>query len=171
MPGRVSQRAWPVGARLGRGLISSKPKPGCGDKDSGEEVSRELVETGCDAAELLEPAEEALDEIALPIDGRIDGAPDDAAGAAWNVGFGAGASDEFEDGIAVIASVGDHGDRCGQASEQLRDEGHVGSLARRQEESHRQAILVHHGVDFGAQSSTRTANGVIRAPFFPPAAC
>jgi hypothetical protein len=26
-------------------------------------------------------------------------------------------------------------------------------------------------VDFGGQSSTRTANGVIRAPFFPPAAC
>jgi hypothetical protein len=26
-------------------------------------------------------------------------------------------------------------------------------------------------MDFGAQSSTRTANGVILAPFFPPAAC
>jgi hypothetical protein len=26
-------------------------------------------------------------------------------------------------------------------------------------------------MDFGAQSATRTANGVIRAPFFPPAAC
>jgi hypothetical protein len=120
---------------------------------------------------VFELAEEALDEIALSIDSRIDGTPDDAAGAAWNAGFGAGARDEFEDGVTVIASVGDHGDGRGQASEQLRDEGHVRSLAGRQEEPYRQTILVHHGVDFGAQSSTRTANGVIRAPFFPPAAC
>ena len=35
----------------------------------------------------------------------------------------------------------------------------------------RQAVLVDDGVDLSAQSSTRTANGVIRAPFFPPAAC
>jgi hypothetical protein len=35
----------------------------------------------------------------------------------------------------------------------------------------RQAVLIDHGVDLGAQSATRTANGVILAPFFPPAAC
>jgi hypothetical protein len=35
----------------------------------------------------------------------------------------------------------------------------------------RQSVLIDHRMDFGAQSSTRTANGVIRTPFFPPAAC
>jgi len=44
-------------------------------------------------------------------------------------------------------------------------------LSGRQQEPDRQAILVDDGVDLGAQSSTRTADGVIFAPFLPPAAC
>jgi hypothetical protein len=32
-------------------------------------------------------------------------------------------------------------------------------------------VSIDHGVDLGAQSSTRTADGVILAPFFPPPAC
>jgi hypothetical protein len=44
-------------------------------------------------------------------------------------------------------------------------------LSRRQSEPYRKTLLINHGVDLGAQSSTRTADGVILAPFFPPAAC
>jgi hypothetical protein len=47
----------------------------------------------------------------------------------------------------------------------------VMSLAGGQHEPHRQAVFIDQGVDLGAQSSTRTADGVIFAPFFPPAAC
>ena len=42
------------------------------DEDGGEEVSGELVESGDNAAEVFELAEEALDEIALAVGHRID---------------------------------------------------------------------------------------------------
>ena len=41
------------------------------------EVPCELVEACCDAAELLDAAEEALDEVSLSIDVWIDGTPGD----------------------------------------------------------------------------------------------
>jgi hypothetical protein len=44
-------------------------------------------------------------------------------------------------------------------------------LAGREQQADGQAAGVDHDMDFAAQSSTRTADGVIRAPFFPPAAC
>ena len=47
----------------------------------------------------------------------------------------------------------------------------VGRLARREHHAHRQSASADHGIDLGAQSATRTADGVIRAPFLPPAAC
>ena len=77
----------------------------------------------------------------------------------------------MKDGVAVIASIGDDCRRRGQTGEKLGNSTHIGGLSGREEQSHRQAILIDDGVDFRAQSSTRTANGVIRAPFFPPAAC
>jgi hypothetical protein len=40
-----------------------------------------------------------------------------------------------------------------------------------QHHPNREAIAIDDGVELGRQSSTRTADGVIRAPFFPPAAC
>ena len=84
--------------------------------------------------------------------------------------FGAGGSDQLEQGVGVVASIGD--DMAAfEASQQLRGGAQVMGLSGGQQQSDRQAILVDDGVDLGAQSSTRTANGVIFAPFFPPAAC
>jgi hypothetical protein len=135
------------------------------------EVPGELVEACCDAAELLDTAEEALDEVSLSIDVWIDGTPDDASRAAWDVGAGTGSSDEVEDGVAVVASVSDDCQRRGKAGEQTWNGGHVGSLTGREQQPDRQSLFVDNGMDLGAQSSTRTANGVIRTPFLPPAAC
>jgi hypothetical protein len=58
-----------------------------------------------------------------------------------------------------------------EAVDEGRERGLVGGLAGRQNQTHGQAVAIDDGMDFCAQSSTRTANGVIRAPFFPPAAC
>ena len=135
------------------------------------EVPGELVEACCDAAELLDAAEEALDEVSLSIDARIDRTPDDASRAAWDAGASTGSSDEVEDGVAVAASVSDDRQRRGKAGEQTWNGGHIGSLTGREQQPDRQSLLVDDGVDLGAQSSTRTANGVIRTPCFPPAAC
>jgi len=107
----------------------------------------------------------------LAVDGGIDASPQDAPRATRYVGFGSRASDQIEDGIAVVAAIPNYGSWYRQTREELRHGLHVGSLPGRDQQPNRQAVLVDDGMDFGAQSSTRTANGVIRAPFFPPAAC
>ena len=58
-----------------------------------------------------------------------------------------------------------------QTSEQIGRRLEIVGLAGGEHQADRQAVLIDNGVDLGAQSSTRTADGVIRAPFFPPAAC
>lgn len=72
--------------------------------------------------------------------------------------------------MSVICPVGDHV-AAGEAREQGRSCGDVMRLACRENDANRQAIFVHQRIDLGAQSSTRTTDGVIRTPFFPPAAC
>ena len=43
------------------------PGDGCGQNDSRQEVSRELVVSGCNSAEVLEPGEHALDDVTQAI--------------------------------------------------------------------------------------------------------
>ena len=80
-------------------------------------------------------------------------------------------SDEIKDGLGIVASIGD--ERLGrrQSFDERRDRGLVGGLAGGEHDPQRQAVLIDHDVDLGAQSSTRTADGVIFAPLLPPAAC
>ena len=87
-----------------------------------------------------------------------------------DMGFGAAGADQIEQGVGVIAAVGDDV-AAFEAGEQKRRRAQVVGLSGGQHKPHRQAVLIDHGVDLGAQSSTRTADGVILAPFFPPAAC
>ncbi len=80
-----------------------------------------------------------------------------------DVGARAMVGNELEDGAGVAAAVGDgvpgrHGSL-------------VGGLARSDHEAARQAKAVDDDVDFGARPASRASDGVIRTPFFPPAAC
>ena len=86
------------------------------------------------------------------------------------MGFGAAGPDQIEQRIGVIAAICDDVAAL-EASKQERCRTQVMVLPGSQHEPHRQAILIDQGIDLGAQSSTRTADGVILAPFFPPAAC
>jgi predicted TIM-barrel enzyme len=58
-----------------------------------------------------------------------------------------------------------------EAGQQLGSSPQVVGLAGGENQTDRQAVLVDDGVDLGTQSATRTADGVIFAPFLPPAAC
>ena len=87
------------------------------------------------------------------------------------MGAGAFGGDQFDDRAGDIAAIGNDIASQRQAVDQGWNGGFVGGLAGRQDEADRQAVGIDHGVDFGAQSSTRTTDGVIRAPFLPPAAC
>ena len=149
----------------------SDPETGGGEGDGGEEVSCELVVARGDASEVFELVEEAFDEVALSVERGIDRALDLAVLLGRDVGPRAVIGDELDDGLGVIAPVGDGVAGRGKAVDERRHGGFVGDLARGQQEAQRQAAGIDDDVDLAAQPATGTANGVIRAPFFPPAAC
>ena len=142
-----------------------------GGRDGGAEIGGVDLAAGCDAPELLELAEEALDLVALSVDRRIDGALDLAVSLGRDVSLSAAGAHQIDDGLGVVASIGDEGLSRRQTVDQRLHGGLVRGLAGGEHDPQWQAVLIHQGVDLGAQSSTRTADGVIRAPFFPPAAC
>lgn len=80
-------------------------------------------------------------------------------------------TDEIDQMLPVIAAIGDDDRRFTQPFEQFGRGSLVGGLSGRQRETNRQSVLVDGDVDLAGQSSTRTADGVIRPPFLPPAAC
>jgi hypothetical protein len=158
-------------AALGRGLINAGPEASGGHEDSGEVVTRQFVEAGGDASEVLQLVEEALDEVALAVDLAVDHAADADIALRRDMGRGAIGLDEFDNGASKEATVGDHVAGQAEPLDQLWKRRLVGSLTGCEDQAHREAVLIHDGVDLGAQSSTRTADGVIRTPFLPPAAC
>ncbi len=91
------------------------------------------------------------------------------------VGSGCGAramvGNELEDAAGVAAAVGDGVPGRLKAVKEGRHGSLVGGLARGEREAARQAKAVDDDVDFGAQPASRASDGVIRTPFFPPAAC
>lgn len=147
------------------------PEPRRSQSDGGEEVPSELVVACGDAAKVFELVEEALDQIALPIELGVDRALPFAVALGRDVRARAVFGNQPQDGFGIVAAVGDGIGGRAQAVEQGRDSRLVGGLARREQQADGQASGIDHGVQLGAQSSTRTADGVIRAPFFPPAAC
>lgn len=120
---------------------------------------------------MLQFAEEALDQVAAAVECWVDGALEASARGGRDVRPGSSLSDEIDNGIAVVSSVGDHIRSGGELQEQIGDGTPVMGLTSRQGQADRKTVLVDHGMDLGAQSSTRAADGVILAPFLPPAAC
>jgi hypothetical protein len=135
--------------RLGRGLNGSEPDTGGGEGDRGEEVSGKLVEAGSDASELLELAEEPLDEVAFAVELRRDRALQVDAALGGDVCLAAGSRDEIENSAAVIAAVGDECLGWWQAGQEVRRGGLVGGLTGRDQKPDWQPILIDHGVDLG----------------------
>lgn len=78
---------------------------------------------------------------------------------------------EVADGLGIVAPVGDQIAARRQPRDQLGHDRLVRSLAWGEHDAQRQAEAIDRDIDLGGQSSTRTTDGVIRAPFLPPAAC
>ena len=87
------------------------------------------------------------------------------------MGAAATGLDLRHDGSGVVAAIGDGVSGRSKSGQKGRDSSPVGSLAGRENDPNRQAFGIDHDVDLGAQSPTRATDGVIRAPFLPPAAC
>ena len=58
------------------------------------------------------------------------------------MGFSAGPADDVQYGDAIVASVGDDGERLEQSGQEVRDCSLVGSLAGGEQDPHRQAVLI-----------------------------
>lgn len=129
-----------------------------------------LLEAGRNAAELFEIAKEAFHKVALAVEMGRDVALNAHTALRRDMRLATAVAHQFDQGAAVIPPVGDHG-AGRQGVQQDRCSGLVGGLSGCDQQLDRQAILIDDGVDLGAWSATRPANGVIRAPLFPPAAC
>ena len=57
---------------------------------------------------MLELAEEALDEISLPVDASVDRSMDYPLAGRWDMSLGSGRSKRIEQGVGIVATVGDN---------------------------------------------------------------
>ena len=89
---------------------------------------------GGDGSEMLDPVEEAFDEVALSVDLWLDGALDLAIALGRDVRLRAVLDDEIENGAGVIAAIGDGVVCWAKAVEEWLDGSLVGGLARAQNE-------------------------------------
>jgi hypothetical protein len=119
---------------LGRGPKPDRRARG-GKQDGGKEVAGGFVVTRGDASEVLEFIEEALDEVALSVEGAVDRALDLAVRIGRDVSSAAAASDQIDKGARVIAAIGDEIATGLELLDQDRCDGLVGNLALRQRSS------------------------------------
>jgi hypothetical protein len=131
----------------------------------------QFVVSGRDGAKVLNLIEEALDEVALAVEFGWNRALNFARPHGRDMSPSASCSHEVDDKAGIVAAVGDEIAVGGQASDEFGNRCVIGSLPSANDDAQRQTALVDNRVDLGTQSPTRTANGVIRAPFLPPAAC
>ena len=148
-----------------------EPEANGSERGGGKKVSCEFVVSGGDAPEVFEFVKEALDEVALAVDLPFDEARHPNIALRGDVCDGAGGFDPGDNGVREVTAISDDVTRQCDAVDQRRKRGLVGRLAGCQQKPDGQAMGIDNGVDLGAQSPTRTTDGVIRAPLFPPAAC
>ena len=113
-------------------------EPDCdgGEFDEAHEVGEQLVVAGCDAAELFELVEEALDDVALLVEFGVIGTLERAVPLGRNDRLAAAFSDLVAQVIGVVALVGDR-DVRGEAVDQVVRESDVVALAGRADQAHR----------------------------------
>ena len=126
---------------------------------------RDSVVSSCDAAELFELADGALDTVSQFVDGGIEGALSGHAGSLRDDGFCAAGLDMVEDDMAVISLVGD--DMLGRKAGHQRDGGVViAGIATGQDEAHRAAKAVDRNVPLAGQPSSGAPQSLIATPPF-----
>jgi hypothetical protein len=129
-----------------------------------------LFEAGCDPAGVLEPVEEALDEIALSIE--------DLAVAPWhapalggrNAGPDAALAQERAEPIGIVGLVGDE---AAVGRNDVDQGGHGRKIVRLswcQSQPDRQPAAIDHSMDLGGQAAARAPDRFL-AVFLGAAAC
>lgn len=138
--------------------------------DGGEEVARQLVVPGGDAAKILEATEHSLDDIAAFVSDLIVSMGMFSGRIGRNDGLDPALGEFGAQAFSIISSVGqktawmsDHADQAACANQ-------IVGVARRDQEGQGTADIVCQRMDFGRLPATRAANGVVEGPPFAPAA-
>ena len=138
--------------------------------NSSQEIAGELVVSGGDAAEVLEPTKAAFDDVSALIGTLVEGMDDDAVGFVGNDGLGAATYDFAAKVVAVIPFVAQeraHGRRERENIWRRRD---IGILAWCQMQDDRPAERIAQRMDFCRAAASRAADCLIVLPPFPPEA-
>ena len=138
--------------------------------NSGQEIPSELVISRGDAAEVLEPAKTALNDIPTFVGALVESMDDDTVRFIGDYGLGATTNDFAAKLVAVIPFVGEeraHGWRERQDIGCRRD---IGILAWSQMQDDRPAERIAQRMDFCRAASARAADCLIVLPPFPPEA-
>jgi hypothetical protein len=132
--------------------------------NSGQEIPCELVVSGSDAPEVLEPAEAAFDDISAFVGALIEAMDDDTVGFVGDDGSGAAMNDFAAKVVAIIPFVGEeraHGRRQRQNVRRRRD---IRILALGEMQDDRPAERIAQRMDFCRAASARAADGLIVLP-------
>ena len=138
--------------------------------NSGEEIPGELVVSGGDATEVLEPAKATLDDVSAFVGTFVEAMDDDTVGFVGDDRLGAATNDFAAKVVAVVPFVGEeraHGRRERQNIGRSRD---ISILAWGQMQDDRPAERIAQRMDFCRAASARAADGLIVLPPFPPEA-
>ncbi len=130
-----------------------------------------FVVSGSQMAELFQAGEAAFNAVTLFIEFFIVGALLFAIGLGRNDHLASHRFDMFDDGVRVIAFVGQHrlGSSLAQQGEGL---GAVVDVSTREEKAQRLAELIAEQMNLGGQTSSGTPQSLVRPPFLRPvAAC
>ena len=149
---------------------SAPPDDSCGESDGGGVVSRELVVACCDASEVLEAAEHALDEVSALIGFSIERARLFARGVVRDDGHGATVDQPLAQATRIVGTIGCTGPSPGDLREQDESSPKVAELAWRHLDGERSPERVAERVDLGGAATTGAADGLLFRPPFPPAA-
>lgn len=139
--------------------------------EESEERGAELVVAGGDAPELLQLVEEALDVVALAVDGLLPPEFRFPVGFVGNVGDRTMLADARANTIRIVALVGDDDRARLDALEQGLGGGHVVVVAGRDQEADRAALRVNARVDFRREPAAASAHTTISTFFSGPEAC
>lgn len=127
---------------------------GCGDADGGEEVPGEPIVAGCDAAEVLDATEHALNRIAVSVEEGREAVLPFPVRLGRDIGERAASANLLPDGVAVIAFVGMQDGRRRHLLDQHHPGSAIGYLAAGQEKGDRPAESIRQGMDFGGPSAS-----------------
>jgi hypothetical protein len=138
--------------------------------DGGEKVSGELIVSGGDPSEILEPAKASLDDVSAFVGAFVEAMERDSIRFVGNDWFGANFDDLRAKTIAVISFIREECVHSWRESQNSGSGGDIGVLAWRQKKRDGSTKRIAQRMDFGCAPAARTTDRLTALPPFPPEA-